>query len=204
MRRLLFRFSQWLIRCYLASRYRVEARGLDRIPRKGRLLFAVNHVSAIDPFIVGCRVPRVLFFMAKKELFEHPLLAPLVRFYNCIPIDRAEFSLSSMKRIEKLLQQGEAVLLFPEGTRTKTGKLAPLKNGVAMIAARNQADIMPVYIDGLFRVTGSIFKRPRVRITFGEIVPIAPFLQSGASKEVYGEITTKIQEMLMHMCGDGL
>lgn len=200
MRRLLFRFSQWLIRCVLASRYYVEVRGLERIPRTGRLLFAVNHVSAIDPFIVGCRVPRVLFFMAKKELFEHPLLAPVVRFFNCIPIDRAEFSLSSMRRIESLLQQNEAVLLFPEGTRTKTGKLLPLKYGVAMIAARNQADIMPVYIDGLFRVQGSLFNRPRVRITFGEIVPIAPFQQGGsAGKEVYGEITASVEERLKEM-----
>ena len=200
MRRLLFRFSQWLVRCWFRSRYRIEVLGQERIPRKGRLLFAVNHVSAVDPFVVGCHVPRVLFFMAKKELFEHPLLAPLVRFYNCIPIDRAEFSLSSMRRIEKLLQQDEAVLLFPEGTRTKIGKLAPLKSGVAMIAARNQADIMPVYIEGLFRVVSSIFKRPRVRITFGEIVPIAPFLQNGsAGKEVYGEITARVEERLMRL-----
>ncbi len=200
MRHFLFRFSQWLVRCCFHAQYRIEVRGQERIPRKGRLLFAVNHVSAVDPFVVGCHVPRVLFFMAKKELFEHPLLAPLVRFYNCIPIDRAEFSLSSMKRIEKLLQQDEAVLLFPEGTRTKTGKLGALKNGVAMIAARNQADIMPVYIEGLFRVRGSIFKRPRVRITFGEVVPIAPFLQNGsASKEVYGEITAKVEERLIKL-----
>ena len=200
MRRLLFRFSQWLICRYFRSRYRIEVRGLERIPRKGRLLFAVNHVSAIDPFVVGSHVPRVLFFMAKKELFEHQLLAPLVRFYNCIPIDRTEFSLSSMKRIEQLLQQDEAVLLFPEGTRTKTGKLGALKNGVAMIAARNRADIMPVYIDGLFRARGSIFKRPRVRITFGEIVPIAPFLQSGQTgKEVYGEITARVEERLRRL-----
>jgi len=105
-----------------------------------------------------------------------------------------------MRRIEKLLQQDEAVLLFPEGTRTKIGKLAPLKSGVAMIAARNQADIMPVYIEGLFRVVSSIFKRPRVRITFGEIVPIAPFLQNGsAGKEVYGEITARVEERLMRL-----
>lgn len=200
MRRFLFRFSQWLVRFWFRAQYRIEVAGQERIPRKGRLLFAVNHVSAIDPVIVGGFVPRVLFFMAKKELFEHALLGPLVRFYNSIPIDRAEFSLSSMRRIEKLLQEEEAVLLFPEGTRTKTGKLAPLKTGVAMIAARNQADIMPVYIDGLFRVRGSIFKRPHVRITFGEIVPIAPFLQSGnASKEVYGEITARVEEMLQRL-----
>jgi len=200
VRRILFRFSQWLVRRCFRAQYRIEVLGQEHIPRKGRLLFAVNHVSAVDPFVVGCHVPRVLYFMAKKELFEHPLLAPLVRFYNCIPIDRAEFSLSSMRRIEKLLQQDEAVLLFPEGTRTKTGKLGPLKNGVAMIAARNNADIMPVYIDGLFRVRGSIFKRPHVCITFGEIVPIAPFLQNGnASKEVYGEITAEVEERLRRL-----
>ncbi len=200
MRRFLFRFSQWLVRCWFRAQYRIAVIGQERIPRTGRLLFAVNHVSAIDPFVVGSHVPRVLYFMAKKELFEHPLLAPLVRFYNCIPIDRAEFSLSSMRRIESLLQQDDAVLLFPEGTRTKTGRLLPLKQGVAMIAARNHADIMPVYIDGLFRVRGSLFKRPAVRITFGEIVPIAPFLQSGSvGKEVYGEITARVEERLLRL-----
>lgn len=197
MRRLFFRFSQWLVRCWFRAQFNIEVAGQERIPRKGRLLFAVNHVSAVDPVIVGGFVPRVLYFMAKKELFEHALLGPLVRFYNSIPIDRAEFSLSSMRRIEKLLQEDEAVLLFPEGTRTKTGKLGPLKTGVAMIAARNQADIMPVYIEGLFRARGSIFSRPAVRITFGEIVPITPFLQNGsASKEVYSEITARVEERL--------
>jgi 1-acyl-sn-glycerol-3-phosphate acyltransferase len=195
-----FRFLQWLVRVYFRLLFRIEVRGAEKIPRRGRVVIASNHVSGYDPPLVGCVIPRVVYFLGKKELFEIPGLAQLIRFCNCIPVDRADFAATTLKQIERVLQNNEALLLFPEGTRTRTGRALPWKAGLGMIAARTHADILPACIDNLFGVRGSIWTRPRVRITFGDAVPIAPFLENGAQgKELYVQIAAAAQARLAEL-----
>ena len=200
MKRALFRFSQLLVQLYFRLLFRIEVRGLELVPAQGRLLFAANHISGYDPPLLGCLIPRVLYFMAKQELFEHPLLAALLRFYHCVPIDRAEPGRASVRQIERLLQRDEAVLLFPEGTRTKSGRMGAIKAGIGMIAARNHASIQPIFLHGLFRVRGSFLKRPRVQVIFGKVVAIEPFLQNGLTgKELYLAIAAVAQESIQNL-----
>ncbi len=197
MKRAVFRFLQWLVRMYFRLLFRMEVRGTENFPRRGRVLVACNHVSGYDPPLVGSVIPRAVYFLGKSELFKIPGLAALIRFCNCIPVDRADFTIATLKKIERVLQQEEALLLFPEGTRTRTGEPLPWKAGLGLIAARNQADIVPAYIENLFGVRGSILKRPRMRITFGEVLRIAPLLQNGAhGKELYAQITAIAQTRL--------
>jgi len=197
VKRAIFRFLQWLVRVYFRLLFRLEVRGTENIPRRGRVLIASNHVSVYDPPLVGCVIPRAVYFLGKKELFDIPGLAQLIRFCNCIPVNRADFTLATLKGIERVLQNEDALLLFPEGTRTRTGKPLPWKAGLGMIAVRNQAGIVPVHIENLFGVRGSLFKRPRVRIIFGKILEIAPFLHPQAQgKELYAQIAAAAQAQL--------
>jgi len=185
----IFKLMQWLVQLYFRLQFRVEVRGRENVPRRGRVLIVANHVSGYDPPLVGCFVPRMVFFLGKKELFAIPGLAQLIRFCNCIPVDREVFSIATLKQIERVLAREEALLLFPEGTRTRNGQPLPWKAGLGMIAARNHADLVPVYIENLFGVRGRIWRRPRVRLTFGRVLLVAPFLQNGRpGKELYTQI----------------
>jgi 1-acyl-sn-glycerol-3-phosphate acyltransferase len=104
---------------------------------------------------------------------------------------------TTIRRVNQLLESGEAVLLFPEGTRSRSGKTGASKSGVGMMAATNQADIMPVRVEGLFGESGSLFRRPQIKIIFGSVISIAPFLQNGAAtKEIYREIAQAVVDRI--------
>src|SRR5262245_5305645 len=200
LKRAVFRCLQWLVRLYFRLLFRMEVRGVENIPRRGRVLIASNHVSGYDPPLVGCVIPRVVYFLGKKELFNIPGLAQLIRFCNCIPVDRADFAAATLKQVERVLQDGEALMLFPEGTRTRTGRPLRWKAGLGMIAARSRADIVPACIENLFGVRGSILTRPHIRITFGAALPVAPFLENHAhSKELYAQIASAAHARLTEL-----
>lgn len=189
MKRAIFRFSQFLVRAYFTLLFRIEVRGQANVPRTGKIMLAANHISGYDPPLIGCLIPREVYFMAKKELFRNPLLGNLLRFYNSIPTDRSGTSLPTIRRVEELLAKGHAVLLFPEGTRVRSGRLGKLKAGVGMLAARNRVNVIPVRIDGLHQKRGLGLRRPRVEVVFGKAVEVAPLLQNGApDKECYAAI----------------
>ncbi|MDZ7288519.1 MAG: 1-acyl-sn-glycerol-3-phosphate acyltransferase [candidate division KSB1 bacterium] len=200
--RWIFRVSQFIVRIFFRLLFRIEVQGREHIPRRGKILLAANHVSAYDPPLVGCFVPRVLYFLAKKELFHNPLLGALIRFYRAIPVDRHDIGHTTIRRINELLAEGEAVLLFPEGTRSRTGQIGAPRSGVGMIAAMNNTDIVPVRVDGLFGARGSLLRRPRIKIMFGPVISVGPFLQNGtAPKEVYREIANAVFARIRDMAG---
>jgi 1-acyl-sn-glycerol-3-phosphate acyltransferase len=162
---------------------------------------AANHISAYDPFVIGSLVPRVLYFLAKKELFDNPALAWILRvLLHAIPVDRRDLGHTTIRRVNQLLQNGEAVLLFPEGTRSRSGEIGASKSGVGMMAAANHADILPVRVEGLFGKSGSLFRRPPIKIIFGSVILVAPFLKNGtATKEVYREIADAVRDRISTM-----
>ncbi|HEY6050516.1 MAG TPA: (d)CMP kinase, partial [Thermoanaerobaculia bacterium] len=103
----------------IALRYRVVGR--EHIPRKGPVIIACNHISFWDPPLVGAWVPRTLHYLAKQELFENRVFGAMLRAYNCIPIQRGPQARSALRGAEGVLDRGGAVLIFPEGTRSKSG-----------------------------------------------------------------------------------
>jgi 1-acyl-sn-glycerol-3-phosphate acyltransferase len=199
--RLVFRLLQLLFRMYLLLLFRIQVQGREHIPRRGKLLLAANHVSAYDPFVIGSLVPRGLYFLAKKELFQNPVLGAILRvLLHAVPVDRRDIGHTTVRRINQLLENGEAILLFPEGTRSRSGKIGAGKSGVGMIAAVNQADILPVRLEGLFGKRGSLWRRPRIKVIFGSVISVAPFLKNGAaSKEIYREIASTVLERIRVM-----
>lgn len=165
------------------------------------MILAANHVSGYDPFVIGSLVPRALYFLAKRELFRNPLLGAVLRvLLHAIPVDRRDIGHATVRRLNELLAAGEAILLFPEGTRSRSGQIGEGKAGVGMLAAANQADIVPVRVDGLHGARGSLWRRPRIKVVFGPVLSVAPFLQNGrATKEIYREIATAVLGRLRAM-----
>ena len=128
--------------------YRIKITGAENEPKTGPCIVCANHLSGSDVVIISASLTRQVRYMAKKELFKIPLLGQLIKVLGAYPIDRSGADISAIKKTIKLLNDGEMVGIFPQGTRYK-GKeptLENLKNGIAMIEYRAKATILPVYI----------------------------------------------------------
>jgi 1-acyl-sn-glycerol-3-phosphate acyltransferase len=155
--------------------YGLSVRGLENVPREGKLLIAANHQSYLDPPLLGSILPREIYYLAKKELFRNRLFGALLRRVNSIPINRTGQDLGSLRRALAVLQNGEALLVFPEGTRGRTGEFRRPTRGLGLLAKQSEAPVVPVYIHG----TRGFWRRPfqigAMRIAFGEPLKFAQF-----------------------------
>jgi 1-acyl-sn-glycerol-3-phosphate acyltransferase len=171
--------------------FRLSATGADRVPREGKLILAANHLSVLDPALIGCVCPRELDYMAKAELFRIPGFAGLIRRLNAHPVDRTGSDSAALRLALRLLGEGRAVLVFPEGTRGTEGRLRPAKAGTGMLAALSEAPVVPVYVQGTGRALprGAVVPRPvRVTVTFGAPLRFA----RGRGRTRYQEISDEI------------
>jgi len=163
----------------VALRYRVIGR--EHIPRKGPLIVACNHISFWDPPLVGAWVPRTLHYLAKQELFENRVFGAMLRAYNCIPIQRGPQARSALRGAEGVLDRGGAVLIFPEGTRSKSGSLLPPRAGISHLAAAARAPVVPARISGSNQIRRSILRQVEIRLIFGS--PMMPPVGAARSRE---------------------
>jgi 1-acyl-sn-glycerol-3-phosphate acyltransferase len=171
--------------------FRLSVFGADRVPREGRLLLASNHLSLLDPPLVGCVCPRELDYMAKAELFRIPGLGGLIRRLNAHPVDRSGSDSAALRLALRLLGEGRALLVFPEGTRGTEGPLQAARAGTGMLAALSEAPVVPVYVQGTGRALprGAVLPRPTpVTVTFGS--PIRFTRERGRTR--YQEISDEI------------
>jgi 1-acyl-sn-glycerol-3-phosphate acyltransferase len=141
--------------------------GREHVPRSGGLIVASNHISFWDPPLIGAILPREVHYLAKEELFSNPVFGAVIRSYNAIPIRRGMVDLSGMARAVETLRRGGAMMLFPEGTRMRDGKLHPARPGVGMMAVNAGVPIVPCYISGSNQPSRWLGRRERVRVSFG-------------------------------------
>lgn len=187
-----------LKRCvFVASRLwlRLSVIGADRMPREGHLIVAANHLSLLDPPIIGCASPRDLDYMAKAELFRVPGLGGLIRRLNAHPVDRSGSDSTALRLALRLLGAGRAVLVFPEGTRGTEGRLGPARAGAGMLAALSAAPVVPVYIEGSGRALPRGARLPRplpVTVTFGAPIRFARERGKARYQEISDEIMAAI------------
>jgi len=192
-----------VLRGFFRLLFRLEVRGRARVPASGRILLAANHQSNYDPPLIGCFLPREIFFVAKRQLFRRRAVAHLLSHFNALPIERGGVDRVALKRIRETLNRGLGLLVFPEGHRSFDGRMLPPRNGVGMIAAETRSDVLPVLIEGSFHRPGFLFRRPRVVLEYGEPIPVDRLLeefpesapeQAGRRTEVYSRITSRIME----------
>ncbi len=164
-----YRLAAFFLRLAFRATYRLEISPLSELPA-GPVLIAANHQSNLDPPLIGAFHPREMHFVAKKQLFEQPFLASVIRHFNAIPIDRAGVDRTALKEIRGLLDAGEDLVVFPEGTRSKTGELGRPRHGLGMILAMAQVDVLPILIDGTRHRPGFLFGRPRLKLRFGPVI----------------------------------
>ena len=150
--------------------FRVEARGTEHVPAEGAVLIVANHSSFLDPPLVGGMAPRRLTFLAKAELFRVPVFGALIRRLGSQPLRRDGGDVAALRTAQRVLQEGKALLVFPEGTRGDEGMLRPAKSGAALLAMHLGVPVVPVYVHGSGRAwpRGRRLPRPaKVMVTFG-------------------------------------
>jgi 1-acyl-sn-glycerol-3-phosphate acyltransferase len=181
-------FASGLLRIIFRTLFRTQAYGVENIPRDGALIMASNHLSYLDPPAL-CFSPRRISFMAKKELFEIPILGPLITAVGAYPVDRQGSARAAIKRSLAVLQAGGTVGIFPEGTRNLTGDVVP-QTGVALLAAMSGAPVQPVCVVG-----GDQAKRlGQMKVAFGK--PIALPAGQKATRDDLAKFTEQVMSAI--------
>jgi len=162
-------FSGWeLFRILSRFVFRVRVSGQENLPKSGGFILASNHISYFDPPLVGCWVPRAIYFFAKKELFDHKLFGAILRRVNALPVRRGTIDRKALEMAIETVKQGHGLTVFPEGTRSKTGEFMAPKLGVGVIARQAKCPIVPAYLSGADRLSECLTGRRKLRVTYGE------------------------------------
>ena len=174
----LYSLALVLYRALFFGLFMGRVRGREHIPSQGPVILMSNHIHALDPFTLGlCAPGRQVRFLSKKELFKHRWLAAVLRRLHAISVGRGQFDLAAMRECAAVLRAGEALGIFPEGTRGDGRTLGRLLSGAAVLALRSDAPVAPVYIRGRY----GLFRRPAAEV--GAPVEIADLRAKGADKE---------------------
>jgi len=167
----LWALIRFLARIILAIIAQIHLEGREHIPQAGAFIVASNHLSWIDVPLIPAYFSRPVVYMAKDETF-HGRLAWLVRFMGAFPVKRGEADRQALRAADEQLKQGHILIIFPEGTRSKTHTLAAPHAGLGMIALRSDAPIVPVAVWGTEKVLKTF--RPRVNVIYGEPMTFKP------------------------------
>lgn len=202
--RSLYKWSWLFLNILLKTLFGFRVQGQEMVPTDGAVIIASNHISLLDPPVVGAAIPRETHFLAKKELFKNRLLAWIIKAYNTVPVSRGRPDRAALRRIAELLRQGHAVLLFPEGTRGPGGTLLSGKLGVGKLAVEAQVPIVPAYICSSNRLRQTLFRKRRLTVSFGCPIPRNWIGTLGQDKSAYRQIVQEVMqriEALQHSQG---
>jgi glycerol-3-phosphate dehydrogenase (NAD(P)+) len=185
----------WLLRAVLQLFFHVYFRlsriGREHIPAEGAVIVAANHRSFLDPFVIGTMARRPMYYVAKKELFRNRWQSWILSALGAFPIDRGSGDKDAMRTARALLERGECVLIFPEGTRVRPGPLGRAKRGVGRLALETGAPVVPVAVFGTERVRRGWRIRPhKVRIRAGRPLHFPQVEQP--SPQLAGAVTERI------------
>jgi 1-acyl-sn-glycerol-3-phosphate acyltransferase len=168
--RLFYGATRGLMALVLRVFGRWRVRGRANVPRAGALIVVANHLHNADPPLIAASVPRRIRFMAKSEFFGHRASRLPIGLFGSFPVRRGKADLGALRRAQRLLEQGEAVGLLPEGTRNKTGiEMHEAHLGAALLALRTGAPVLPVGIVGTEQIhgLGILLQHPLITVTIG-------------------------------------
>ncbi|MDR1914614.1 MAG: 1-acyl-sn-glycerol-3-phosphate acyltransferase [Clostridiales bacterium] len=176
--------------------YRIKVTGLDNIPKDGGVIICANHANSLDPVFLALKIKRKLRFIAKKELFENKGLAWFFKKMGAFPVDRRTTDMTAYKTAIKLLLNGEALLLFTQGTRKKTIDLKDSKSGVAFFGIKAQSPIVPVGIVSEYKLFS------KVRIHIGRPITLERYNGAKLKTELLNEITEETVRQIIRLTAE--
>lgn len=195
---ILYRLLKWsVIAPILHFYFRSNVYGIENVPKQGPLVIVSNHASDLDPPIVSVCMRRPVAYMAKEELFDVPILKQVITLYGAYPVKRGSADRSAIRSAMNSLEQGWAVGIFLQGTRTSDGKITEPKLGAALIAGKAKVPLLPVCIWGTHAVQrqGLIANPTPITVRIGEVIT-AP---ESTKKEELELVTQKCTDIINKM-----
>ncbi len=195
-------FIGWsFYRCLFAVYFRWRVYNPERVPLSGPVILAANHASYLDPPLVGSGLRRDINYLARETIFRYPVLGWALRKVNAVPVDRDGGGAAGLRAILDRLHAGGAIILFPEGTRTRNGSLQAARSGIGLTVIKSEAPVVPVRVFGTRAAWGPHARIPRpspVAVKYG---PPLQFTQLRAEaracskvrlKQIYQQIADEI------------
>jgi 1-acyl-sn-glycerol-3-phosphate acyltransferase len=202
-------FLGWCaFRLLYATYFRWRVFHPERVPATGPVILAANHLSFLDPPLVGAGLRRPINYLARKSLFRYPGIGALLRSVNAVPVDRDGGSAAGLKEILDRLKRGGAIILFPEGTRSPDGRLQPARSGVGLAIIKSTAPVVPVRVFGTFEAYGKgvTFPRPvRIAVKYGEPMDFAALRAEARTcskdrlKEIYQQAADEVMAAIARL-----
>jgi len=175
----------------------------ERVPLQGPVILASNHTSFLDPPLVGSGVKRAINYLARENLFRFPVLGWILHHWEVVPVDREGGGAKGLKAILERLLAGGAIILFPEGTRSRDGKLQPARSGIGLTVIKSAAPVIPVRVFGTYEAYGRHMRFPsphKVAVKYGppmlfeELRAEAQHCSKQRLKEIYQQVADEIME----------
>jgi 1-acyl-sn-glycerol-3-phosphate acyltransferase len=202
-------FIGWsLFRLIYSTYFRWRVCDPENVPLNGPVILASNHQSFLDPPLVGSGLPRPVNYLARESLFRFPILGAILRSWNAVPVDRDGGGASGLRAILDRLLAGGAILLFPEGTRTKNGELQPARAGIGLTVIKSNAPVVPVRVFGTFEAFSRKHKFPRPRpiiVKYGRPIDFTPLRKEAKTctkprlKQIYQEAADRIMSEIAQL-----
>ncbi|MDI6715851.1 MAG: lysophospholipid acyltransferase family protein [Actinomycetota bacterium] len=186
--------------------FRYEITGKQNIPKSGPVILASNHVSYVDPILIAfAGAPRPVNYMAKSELFKIPIFGSLIRALNAFPIKRGIADKGAIAHSLKVLSKGGVLLIFPEGTRQRSGNLGPAYPGVTSIALKTGAPIVPIGLIGTDKILPDgrkLLRFPKLKVRIGDVIKVE---KTGAKdrKQKEEELTKRLMNEINNLVTGG-
>lgn len=187
-----------IVRVAVLFVFRVKVVGYkENVPKEGGVILAFNHTSNWDPVMAGISCKRHLRFMAKEELFENPIFGRLIKGLGAFPVHRGKGDIGAMRASFKILGEGSAMLMFPEGHRIRNGRKVKAKPGIVVIAQRAKVPIIPVCIDGKY----SWMKK--ITVTYGKPISMEEYYGKKLEMDEIQQLADGVLDSIREMAADG-
>lgn len=164
----------------------------ERLKDLGSCLIAANHISATDPPFIGSIIPIEINYLAKIELFKKKIAATFFHYVNVIPVRRGVADFKAINTVKEKLNKGQAVLVFPEGTR----KNVKAKAGIGKLAIETGKDILPIRIKNSDDFFNCLIRKKRVEIVIGEMIDVSPFIKEKSVKQDYRDLAAYVMKRI--------
>lgn len=191
-----YKIFKMLCRLWFGTILGTKVIGLENIPKDGAFILTANHVSNWDPPFLGTFMDREVCYMGKEELFKNPIMAAICRGLHVFPVKRGAADKTAIKTAVKILKDGKCLGIFPEGTRSKTGKLGKAEPGVSLIAAMTKTPIIPAAIINTEKIFSKEKIFPRLVVIYG--TPLR-FTGSTKDKEALAEFAQSIMKEIARL-----
>lgn len=201
---LLYRAGHTFYRVLFAFSGGVRVHGREHLPRDEAFLICANHCSLLDPPLIGTTLSVEIGYLAKKELFKYPVLASILRTVGAIPIDRSRLGRDTIRTVSRVLKTGRPMLVFPEGTRSRNGKLGEAKTGIGFLARMTGLAVVPAYIHNTRRWPRTIGRGKRIAVHFGPPLSAAWMAKVARDKAGYQKIADEIVDRIRIMQPDAI